>query len=149
MNAAKFMYRVSQEPLSGCWLWNGALRSSGYGAAFLAGKAVGAHRAAWTLFRGEIPEGMFVCHKCDVKSCANPEHLFLGTHDDNMRDCAAKRTTRRTIRVEIYLENREEIAQMDRCAKKLNLSRSRFVTLATLKELRRLQIEHKEGTVLL
>jgi hypothetical protein len=53
------------------------------------------------------------------------------------------------FRVDAYFETREVIARIDRCAKKLNISRSRFVTLATLKELRRLQIEHKEGTVLL
>jgi hypothetical protein len=49
-----------------------------------------AHRAAWTVYRGEIPAGMHVLHHCDVPLCCNPDHLFLGTHDDNMADCVRK-----------------------------------------------------------
>ena len=49
-----------------------------------------AHRAAWRLFKGEIPAGLYVCHKCDEKLCANPDHLFLGTAVDNMQDASRK-----------------------------------------------------------
>lgn len=49
-----------------------------------------ASREAWRLYRGEIPTGMYVCHHCDVTSCVNPAHLFLGTHSQNMRDMLNK-----------------------------------------------------------
>ena len=54
------------------------------------GKYVGAHRWAWTLMHGPIPDGLFVCHHYDNRKCCNPSHLFLGTHDDNMADMVAK-----------------------------------------------------------
>jgi hypothetical protein len=54
------------------------------------GERRGAHCQAWLLFRGEIPLGLFVLHKCDRPNCVNPDHLFLGTHTDNMRDAIRK-----------------------------------------------------------
>ena len=74
----------------GCWDWSGCKCAPGYGQ-FRCGKIrIRAHRASWNLHRGEIPEGMFVCHKCDNPTCSNPEHLFLGTHLDNVRDMIKK-----------------------------------------------------------
>jgi hypothetical protein len=63
----------------------------GYGGFYINGTQITAHRASWMLYRGKIPEGMFVCHKCDNPPCVNPEHLFLGTHSDNMKDMHRKR----------------------------------------------------------
>lgn len=74
----------------GCWLWKASIDRHGYGRALIDGKRVGAHRAAWALFKGEIPAGMQVLHRCDVPRCVNPEHLFLGTGFDNMQDMIAK-----------------------------------------------------------
>jgi len=86
------MANVSPEPTSGCWLWTGAPDSSGYGRANVApGKQERSHRAAWTLLRGPIPQGLFVCHRCDNRGCVNPDHLYLGTHQDNVRDAVQRR----------------------------------------------------------
>lgn len=75
-----------------CWLWQGALvNESGYGC-FRGpnGRNVLAHRFAWELTNGPIPDGMFACHRCDVRQCVNPAHLFLGTQQDNIDDMMRK-----------------------------------------------------------
>lgn len=73
-----------------CWLWTA--RVSRYGQMTLPKKrsTALAHRVSYQLFRGPIPDGLFVLHECDVPACVNPAHLFLGTHDDNMADKVAK-----------------------------------------------------------
>lgn len=87
----RFESYVIPEPNSGCWLWIGALSRTGYGAFSLIGhKGVPAHRAAWILFRGEIPAGLCVCHRRDNRICVNPDHMFLGSHRENMLDCLRK-----------------------------------------------------------
>lgn len=73
-----------------CWVWLGWKNKKGYGRINILGKHYMAHRASYLLFKGKIPEGMFVCHKCDNPSCVNPEHLFLGTNSDNMQDMLRK-----------------------------------------------------------
>ena len=80
--------------LGPCWLWT-AYKSSwnGYGrlkAGPKKGPCYVAHRVSWVLHFGEILDDLDVLHKCDVPACVNPEHLFLGTHDENMKDRTAK-----------------------------------------------------------
>jgi hypothetical protein len=74
-----------------CLLWIGAISKSGYGKMQVRKKTCRSHRVAYEMFVGAIPDGMFVLHKCDVRLCVNPNHLFLGTTDDNMADMVAKR----------------------------------------------------------
>jgi hypothetical protein len=73
-----------------CWEWMGTKNPNGYGLFSSRYFSGAAHRASWEIFVGPIPDGLFICHKCDNKSCVNPEHLFLGTQYDNMQDKAQK-----------------------------------------------------------
>ena len=78
------------EPTSGCWLWLRGVHNTGYGQATVNNKSVTAHRLSWVLQNGDIPGGLCVLHKCDVRLCVNPGHLFLGTHQDNTDDKMVK-----------------------------------------------------------
>lgn len=70
-----------------CWIWKGSKRTSGYGAFHLNGKTENAHRAAWMIYTAsDIPKDNYVLHKCDVRACVNPVHLYLGTISQNNHD---------------------------------------------------------------
>lgn len=83
--------RSVPEPNTGCWLWMLSVNDDGYGTTAIGRTGVLAHRAAFQFSAGTlIPDGMNVLHRCDTPSCVNPDHLFLGTHTDNMRDMVRK-----------------------------------------------------------
>ena len=91
MTEVQFKANVLIVEDSGCWEWQKALRgNSGYGTLKIKGKMVGAHRYSYELFKSLIPPGLLVCHTCDNPKCVNPEHLFLGSNSDNMKDAFSK-----------------------------------------------------------
>ena len=93
----RFLERILISATSECWLWIGRRNSihpknggQNYGRFDIGGTSEAAHRIAYEHFVGKIPEGISVLHKCDNPPCVNPEHLFLGTYSDNIRDAYAK-----------------------------------------------------------
>lgn len=108
------------EKSSGCWLWQAAKDERGYGRFGVGSHGARlAHRVSWELVNGPLPHGMWVLHRCDTPSCVNPNHMFLGTHEDNMEDMAAKGrgrknhpTGERAYRAKLTLEQAQEIRRL-------------------------------------
>lgn len=102
---ARFSDKYIPEPNSGCWLWIGALNDSGYGVIQMArprplGESafVRAHRLSYEMHNGPITEELHVLHSCDLPCCVNPDHLFLGTDQDNSDDKMRKGRDRKDPR---------------------------------------------------
>jgi hypothetical protein len=89
--AERFWEKIDVRGPDDCWLWKGGASSTGYGGFGLGDRrTVGAHRLAYELVKGPIPDGLCVLHSCDNKPCCNPSHLWAGTRLDNMRDASSK-----------------------------------------------------------
>jgi hypothetical protein len=90
----RFEKKFLPEPFSGCWLWmantDGHPIGRNYGQIHILGRKRRAHHAAWRIYRGSIPSGLQVLHRCDTPLCVNPAHLFLGTPTDNLSDAEKK-----------------------------------------------------------
>lgn len=87
----RFWDKVDVRGEDECWEWTAGRHPTGYGRFKLNGSGVPASRVAWELANGPVPPGLCVCHSCDNPPCCNPEHLWLGTKGDNVRDASTKK----------------------------------------------------------
>jgi hypothetical protein len=88
--ATRFADKIKFAAKDDCWEWQAGKRPNGYGQFRVEHRNLLPHRVSWQAFNGPIPDGMCVLHKCDNPGCVNPNHLFLGTHQDNTRDMMRK-----------------------------------------------------------
>jgi len=87
MNMFERFYKyIDVKDKDDCWEWIGLKNKDGYGRFRLTDKMVLAHRWMWEMEDSDIPEGLMVLHKCNNRGCVNPNHLYLGTNQDNMND---------------------------------------------------------------
>lgn len=87
---ARFVEFIEKKE-SGCWEFSGRRNNQGYGVFHFQGQAQLASRVGYQLFYGKIPNGLFICHRCDNPICVAPDHLFLGTPKENVADCIKKK----------------------------------------------------------
>jgi hypothetical protein len=131
--ALRFWSKVRKLPgPNACWEWQGALiPETGYGQFKLGGKPVATHRYAYETRVGPIPPGLLVCHSCDNRKCVRPDHLFLGTYEDNMRDMAEKGRARAKLSEDDVREIRKlgQVMSPSAIAKRYGVAQStiRFV----------------------
>lgn len=105
----RFWARVVKHE-SGCWLYGGEKFGNKYGQLARGGRSGGnitSHRYSYELHHGEIPRGKFVCHKCDVKNCVNPDHLYAGDHEDNTKDIVERKRVRSPTGIQVLPYARE------------------------------------------
>ena len=116
----RFLTRFVVDSDSGCYNWTGATSPNGYGLMWTGMKLIGAHRFSWLVFNGsDIPEGMYICHKCDNKKCVNIDHLYLGTPSDNMGDRESRITWKKSQggNVKLSSSDAEEIRRLYKTGK--------------------------------
>lgn len=110
------------EPNSGCWIWIGSITRLGYGRfCIVTSRPMLAHRASWLIYEGFLPpEPYKICHKCDMRWCVNPEHLYVGNHQSNMDDMIKRgRSARGRCKAKITEEQARRIKYGNESAKLL------------------------------
>lgn len=122
--AARFWEKTIPVPECGCLLWTGAISNTGYGGVTINMKSYPTHRIAYGFEYGEFDESLQVLHRCDVRLCVNPKHLFLGTQQENVDDMKAKgrKVTRRGYGNPIRNVNEHTAYLIQRLAKETTLS---------------------------
>jgi len=131
-----------------CWLWTGTIAGNGYGRLERHGRTCSAHRVAYELVNGPIPEGMILCHTCDVRCCVRPDHLFPGTYTDNMQDASRKGRMASGDRHWSHLHP-ERVSSGDRNGARIHIERmsrgedngNASLTWVNVREIRRLHVE--------
>lgn len=124
---------------TGCWEWTRARHKYGYGELRSGKSGVRASRVAYQLWKGEIPHGMCVCHRCDNPPCCNPEHLFLGTHADNIRDASRKERLSSKLNWEKVYKIRADPRPYRQISQEYSISES---LISNVKTRTRVWIEH-------
>lgn len=107
----RFWSKVDKRGPNDCWLWTAGKQTKGYGQFWLGAK-VRAHRVSWEMVNGPIPAGLCVLHRCDVRACVNPAHLWLGTRSDNSADMSRKGRATRGARSHSAKLTREMVRQI-------------------------------------
>lgn len=125
MQDGRFWKKVDQRGTGGCWLWTGARSGNGYGAVKRDGRMQPAHRRAFELVHGPIPDGVWVLHECDTPLCCNPAHLHLGDRSRNMKEAAARGRIYTGSR---FGQNGRRWMTPERAAKKQRNTKGRFVS---------------------
>ena len=85
----RFWAKVNKEADNGCWEWTGAISTRGYGQFGVNKIAKSTHRISYIMHKGEIPDGLMICHTCNNPPCINPNHLYAGTGKDNAQQAVA------------------------------------------------------------
>jgi hypothetical protein len=138
----RFEAKFTPEPNSGCWLWTAAANNCGYGVIKIDGDLRLAHRVSLELYGKPIPDGFRVCHKCDVPSCVNPDHLFSGTQSENIKDMVKKGRANRS-HGETHALSKLKQSQVD-SIRSSDLSRSKLAEIYGVSgnTIRHIQINH-------
>ncbi len=129
------IFEANIEKTEGCWIWKGSIKKDGYGKI---GYKSSAHRRSYEYYKGEIPKGLCVCHSCDIRSCVNPDHLFLGTYKENSQDAVKKGRMTRGSRVENSILTEQMVLDI----RKMRLSGKEYSEISKHFGIRKATIAH-------